>query len=95
MTLAGAQRSTRIPGKRQGAGPATVSPLLHLDPSIEMRQHRGMEGETDLVAVARAYFAVLNGGGRNYEAYMAAMKVYLKRRPRKQLTLRLGGMFPR
>jgi hypothetical protein len=46
-----------------------------------MRQHRGMEAETDLVAVARAYFTVLNSGGRNYQAYMAAMKLYLRRHP--------------
>jgi hypothetical protein len=41
-----------------------------------------METDTDLVAVARAYFTVLNRGGRNYHAYMAAMKVYLDRHPR-------------
>jgi hypothetical protein len=40
-----------------------------------------METDTDLVAVARAYFTVLNRGGRNYHAYMAAMKVYLDRHP--------------
>jgi hypothetical protein len=40
-----------------------------------------METDTDLVAVARAYFTVLNRDGRNYQAYMAAMKMYLDRHP--------------
>jgi hypothetical protein len=81
--LAGAQRPTRSPASgrvrdRQRSrlcciwtGPFRYGTICGMDP----------KADTDLVAVARAYYAVLNAGGRDFNAYTAAMKIYLERHP--------------